>query len=390
MNIALIVAAGKGKRMRQGKNKVLLKLDKYPVIYHTLKAFEQHRSIARIIIITAQNDIAAMEKIVDKYKFGKVEAIVAGGKERQDSVYQGLNYLRKAGAGKYDLVLIHNGGNLLVSEQDITDSIREVKRYGVAVCAQPARDTIKRVSAAGLVQETLDRRELWTMQTPQTIKFGLALEAFDKAYKDRFYGTDDVSLVERLGKRVKVVPCSAENIKITYPADLDFARAVLGKRRVAGMKIGLGQDSHRFAGKKPLILGGVKIDYLRGFTASSDGDVVLHALCNALSSAVGKGSISTYADEMCLKKGIKDSQEYVKVAQGFVRKAGYQVGNVSIAIEGKEPKLEKHFPQIKKVIASLLGVRARDVGITVTSGEGLTAFGQGKGIQVFVVVSLLK
>ncbi|MFH2104980.1 MAG: 2-C-methyl-D-erythritol 4-phosphate cytidylyltransferase [Parcubacteria group bacterium] len=390
MNIALIVAAGKGRRMRQGKNKVLLKLDKYPVIYHTLKAFEQHRSIARIIIITAQNDIVAMEKIVDKYKFGKVEAIVVGGQERQDSVYQGLNYLREAGTGKSDLVLIHNGGNLLVGQKDITDSIREAGKYGAAVCAQPARDTIKRVSTSGLVQETLDRRELWAMQTPQTIKFGLALEAFDKAYKDSFYGTDDVSLVERLGKRVKVVLCSAENIKITYPSDLDFARAVLGKRRVTGMKIGLGQDSHRFAGKKPLILGGVKVNHPRGFSANSDGDVVLHALCNALGSAVGKGSLATYSDKMCLKQGIKDSQEYVRVVRSFVQRAGCKVGNVSIAIEGKEPKLEKHFPAMKKVIANLLGVSASDVGITVTSGESLTTFGQGKGIQVFAVVSLFK
>ncbi|NQV13764.1 MAG: 2-C-methyl-D-erythritol 4-phosphate cytidylyltransferase [Parcubacteria group bacterium] len=388
MNIALIVAAGKGRRMRQGKNKVLLKLDKYPVIFHTLKAFEEHRNVGKIIIVTTQRDIAAMEKIIDKYKFGKVTAIVVGGQERQDSVYQGLNYLRKAGTDKSDLVLIHNGGNLLVSDKDIADSVRTAQKHGAAVCAQPARDTIKRVSASGVVQETLDRSELWTMQTPQTIKFGLALEAFDKAHKDRFYGTDDVSLVERLGKRVKVVSCSAENIKITYPADLDFARAVLGKRRVTGMKIGLGQDSHRFTKGKSLVLGGIKIKHHSGLKANSDGDVVLHALCNALSGAVGKGSLATYSDEMCLKKGIKDSREYVKVAQGFVRGAGYKVGNVSIAIEGKEPKLEKHFSKMKKVVAGLLGVRVGDVGITVTSGEGLTAFGQGKGVQVFAVVSL--
>ena len=231
MNIALIVAAGKGERMQRGKNKVLLKLDQYSVIYHTLRAFERHRSIAKIIIVTAQRDVKAMEKIVDQYKFGKVEAIVMGGKKRQDSVYNGLKCLRAAGTDKSDLVLIHNGGNPLVSNKDITDSIREAGKHGAAVCAQPVKDTIKKVSARGVVQKTLDRSELWAMQTPQTIRFGLALEAFAKADRDGFYGTDDVSLVERLGRRVKVVPCSAENIKITYPSDLDFARSVLKNKR---------------------------------------------------------------------------------------------------------------------------------------------------------------
>lgn len=367
---------------------MLLKLDQHSVIYHAIKAFEQHQSVTKIIIVTAKGDIETMEKIVDKYKFGKVEAIVAGGKKRQDSVYQGLNYLREAGAAKSDLVLIHNGGNPLVSDKDITDSIREAKKHGAAVCAQPARDTIKKVSASGVVRQTLDRSQLWTMQTPQTIKFGLALEAFDKAYRAGFYGTDDVSLVERLGKRVKVVPCSAENIKITYSADLDFARAVLGSGRTAGLKIGLGQDSHRFEKGKPLVLGGVGINYHSGLKANSDGDVVLHALCNALASAVGKGSISTYADKMCKEEGITDSKEYVKVALGFVQGAGYKVGNVSIAIEGKEPKLEKHVSEMKKVIASLLDVDVAEVGITATTGEELTAFGKGEGVQVFVVVIL--
>ena len=231
MNIALIVAAGKGKRMRQGKNKVLLKLDEHPVIFHTIKAFARHKSVAKIVIVTGKSDITAMEKIVDKYGFDKVEAIVAGGKERQDSVYNGLQCLQSADVDKSDIVLIHNGGNPLVSDKDITDSIQEARKHGAAVCAQPARDTIKKVSVSGVVQETLDRSQLWAMQTPQAIKFGLALEAFDKAYKDKFYGTDDVSLVERIGRPVKIVPCSERNIKITYPLDLELARIILKSKR---------------------------------------------------------------------------------------------------------------------------------------------------------------
>lgn len=154
-------------------------------------------------------------------------------------------------------------------------------------------------------------------------------------------------------------------------------------------KVGIGQDSHRFEGNEPLIIGGVEIDYERGFSANSDGDVVLHSLCNALASAVGKGSVSTYADKMCQEE-ITDSQEYVKTALGFVEETGYKVGNVSISIEGKEPKLEKHLPAMKKVIAELLGIDADGIGITVTSGEELTAFGRGEGVQVFTLIALVK
>ena len=155
-------------------------------------------------------------------------------------------------------------------------------------------------------------------------------------------------------------------------------------------KVGLGQDSHRFEGNEPLIMGGVAIDHPRGLAANSDGDVVLHALCNALASAVGKDSLGTYADKLCKEDDITDSKEYVKVAQGFVRTAGYKVGNISIAIECQEPRLEKYLPKMKEIVAGLLDVKTADVGITVTSGEGLTAFGQGEGVQVFAIVSLVK
>ena len=156
------------------------------------------------------------------------------------------------------------------------------------------------------------------------------------------------------------------------------------------VKVGLGQDSHPFEKGKPLVLGGVHIKDADGFVGNSDGDVILHALCNALGSAVGKGSLATYSDEMCLQKGIKDSSEYVKTALEFVKAAGYSVNNVSISIEAKKPRLEVHFAAMKKVISQLLGIHDEDVGLTATSGEGLTAFGRGEGIQVFAMVSLVR
>lgn len=159
-------------------------------------------------------------------------------------------------------------------------------------------------------------------------------------------------------------------------------------------RVGLGQDSHRFEeekSKKPLIFGGVLIPGEVGLKANSDGDVILHALCNALSSAAGGDSLGTWADKMCLKKGITDSREYLKVALKMVKQAGFKVNNISLAVEAKKPRLSlKTVAKIKTNIAKLTNISPEGVGITFTSGEGLTAFGKGEAIQTFAIVLLTK
>lgn len=158
------------------------------------------------------------------------------------------------------------------------------------------------------------------------------------------------------------------------------------------IRTGLGQDSHAFmpdGSTKPLILGGIVFAGYPGLQANSDGDVVLHSLFNALSSAIGGRSLGIYADPLCAQ-GITDSAVYLAVALDMVRRAGYTVGNVAISIEARRPKIEPMALEMKKCIAALLEVTADQVGITATSGEGLTAFGRGEGIQVFTIVTLVK
>lgn len=157
-------------------------------------------------------------------------------------------------------------------------------------------------------------------------------------------------------------------------------------------RIGLGQDSHAFltSGKKPLILGGVKISESGGFSGNSDGDVILHSLCNALSSAIGGDSLATWSDQMC-QEGTRDSQKYLEYIFKKVKSQKYKVENVSISVEAKKPRLSlKIIKKIKEKIASLLKVNIKQIGITFTSGEGLTAFGQGRGIQSISIVLLSK
>lgn len=155
-------------------------------------------------------------------------------------------------------------------------------------------------------------------------------------------------------------------------------------------RVGIGQDSHRFLKKekiKDLILGGIKIDYNFGLEGNSDADVVIHSLCNAFSSAIGGESLSAWTDEM-YKNGIKDSLKYLEIVLNKIKQFNYSIANVSIAIEAKEPKLQNEIKRIKNKLVKVLKININQIGITVTSGEALTSFGKGEGIQAISIVNL--
>ena len=379
MNIAIIVAGGKGKRMHKRTNKLFLLLNKEPIIHHTLKKFQQCKNIDKVILVIRPEDRNKFESIIKANNFDKITKVVDGGIERQDSVYNGIKAVDKAEDD--DIILIHNAVNPFVDGATINDCISATKKYGAAAVGFPSKDTIK-VVEGGLVRQTIDRRLLWQIQTPQAIKFFLAKRAFERAYADKFYGTDDVSLVERIGGSVKIVYCPRENMKITEPYDLVYANKMIN-----ASKIGIGQDSHKFDKKKPLVLGSVKILDKDGFEANSYGDVILHALFNALSTAIGDRSLGFYADRM-FKGGITDSKKYLEFILDKVMGSNYKISNIAIMLEGKKPKIDEHIEKIKNALSKLLKIKKENIGIAATSGDGLTEFGKGLGMQCFVIVSL--
>ncbi len=379
MNYAIIVAAGKGKRMDSKVNKILMLLDDKPLLYHSIRPFEESALIDKIYLIGNKDDILDLNSVINQNEFKKVE-MIEGGEERQDSVYNGIRLLD---AKDDDIILIHNGANPFISSELIEQVVNNAKVEGACAVAYRAKDTVKEVDEEGFVLKTLDRRRLWQMQTPQAAKYKLLVRAFVKAYNDDYYGTDDVELIERTGERVKIIECGRENFKITTPWDLKHARSLFNADRV-----GIGLDSHRFTNEvKRLILGGVEIPEEKGLEANSDGDVILHSLFNALSSAVGGKSLGFYADPLC-NKGIKDSSIYLKVVLDMVKEKGFKINNIGIMVEGKKPRLERHEELIKEKIAVICGIDSSKIGLTVTSGEGLSSFGRGEGIQVYSIVSL--
>jgi 2-C-methyl-D-erythritol 4-phosphate cytidylyltransferase len=235
MNIAIVLASGKGKRMGAGKNKVLLEISKKPIIYYTLLVFEKSPEINEIMVVCPKTEINIFKKLVAKYKFRKVKHVFEGGQERQESAYNALKYLQNIlsdGKKKKTLVLFHDGANPFITENEISESLIAARKYGASVVAHSTKDTIKEVDSNKFVVKTLTRSRLWNMQTPQTIKFNLAWQAFSEAKKEKYSGTDDVSLVEKLGGRVKIIEGSMYNYKITTPLDFEIAKIILKKLHI--------------------------------------------------------------------------------------------------------------------------------------------------------------
>lgn len=223
--VAVIVAAGTGKRIEGQLPKQFLTLGDKPILAHAIEKFESCKMIDEIILVVPEDYMGyCSQAVVDKFSFKKINKIVNGGKERQDSVYLGL----KACSGGTSIVAIHDGVRPFIPSDKISESVRLCRTKKAVVLAVSPKDTIKRV-ADGSVVTTLDRNKLCLVQTPQVFEYNLILDAHQKAKEDGFVGTDDSALVERLGHRVTILEGDYQNIKITTAEDLAIAERMIGE-----------------------------------------------------------------------------------------------------------------------------------------------------------------
>lgn len=223
MNGVVIVAAGTGSRMNMGINKQFIKLEGKEIIAYTIEKFYNNSNIEDIVVVVKEDESEFFKKeILDKYNFKNVK-IAYGGKERQDSVYNGLKLLDE----KCDVVLIHDGARPFVSDKIIDKSIEEAKEHKAIVVGVPVKDTIKVIDNDKNIVDTPNRSVLWAVQTPQTFDYNILIDAYKDAFKNKFYGTDDAMLVERIGYKVKMLEGSYNNIKITTQEDLNIGSQIL-------------------------------------------------------------------------------------------------------------------------------------------------------------------
>ncbi len=225
MNYQVIVlAAGQGKRMKAGKNKQFIDLEGKPVIIHTLSVFETDPWCKEIKLVINEKEKDIFKELLDQYPIQKIKEIVIGGVERQDSVYNGLTSLKSA-----EIVLVHDGARPFISREVIHNLVETASKEGAAIVGVPVKDTIKRVSREGVVEETVERSSLWSIQTPQAFRYPILKEAHEIAKTENYLGTDEASLVERIQVPVHIVEGEYENFKLTTPEDLLLAKAFLQK-----------------------------------------------------------------------------------------------------------------------------------------------------------------
>ena len=223
----IIPAAGQGKRMQNDQKKQFITLGGMPVIAHTLRVFEAAEFSADIVLVCAEGEEEYyIKQVLPECRLTQPVRVVTGGAERQDSVLRGL-WQVPMGA---ELVMIHDGARPLVPVQLVNLLAQEVKKSGAVVPGVPVKDTIKSADEGGFVKETLRRDKLWNIQTPQVFKGDLIREAYQRAEDAGYRGTDDASLVEWAGAKVKIIFGSYENIKITTPEDLTIAEAIIRRR----------------------------------------------------------------------------------------------------------------------------------------------------------------
>lgn len=224
----ILLAAGQGKRMNASKNKVLLRLLGNHVIEYALNLFVADKHCKQIILVGKPSECAGLQQMVAENNIYCVAPIkvVAGGAERQDSVFNGLQHVRNT----QGIVMIHDGARPFIEQELIAQLYQKAEQTHAAILGVPVKDTIKRV-VDGVIHETISREDLWQIQTPQAFQYQLIKDAHEKAKRHAFFGTDDASLVEYYGKPVHMVTGSYDNIKLTTPDDMIIAEAILRQRK---------------------------------------------------------------------------------------------------------------------------------------------------------------
>lgn len=399
---AIIVAAGSGRRCPGPQSKQFLNLGDQPLYLWSVRAFQDCFSIVGIIIVGPNhNHKALVEMERETTNFDKVIAVVAGGDSRPESVNIGVRALTASigTLSEIDPILIHDGVRPLLTPELIVKVAEQVGARQIAIPTTTPTATVKRIIGKTIAQ-TIAREEIGLAQTPQGVPYGLLREALDYWEKNPAnLITDEGSLIENLPpeKRIGVttvnVTGETDNLKITFPEDLQQAESLLQKKIAQKtpykprQATGFGYDVHAFAPARKLILGGIEIPGHAGLAGHSDADVLIHALVDALLGAVGAGDIGQHFPDH--DPAFKDlcSLHFLEQAMTIVRERDFYLEAADITVVTQQPKLAPHIPAmletLKKTIASPC-----QLNIKATTSEGLGFTGRREGIAAYAVATV--
>jgi 2-C-methyl-D-erythritol 4-phosphate cytidylyltransferase/2-C-methyl-D-erythritol 2,4-cyclodiphosphate synthase len=377
----VIVAAGASTRMG-GIDKITEPIAGRPLLDWTIDAFANVHPIDRIVVVVPAGRI---DELRSAAWMPSRAVVVAGGDRRQESVAAGVAEIERSGASDDRIVLVHDGARPAIQIEPIMSVIEATAEHGAAIPILPAVETVKRVDG-DFVGETVERAGLGFAQTPQGVQLGILKAAYARFPPDGpTTFTDEAALLEACTIPVRVVPGQIDNLKVTLPADRARAASVLGAGRPT---VGYGDDSHPFGPGEPLALGGVEIAGAPRLSGHSDGDVVLHAVADALLGAAGLGDLGRlFPADARTPHGV-DSGDLVADVVGRVVGAGFAVGHVDVTIIGARPRLADRLDEIGARIGELLRVEAGRVNVKASTGNLFGMEGAGRGISARAVATL--
>jgi len=382
---AVIVAGGTGARAGGEMPKQYQLIGGKPVIWWTLKSFTEHPGIDYVQPVIAEGH----EQMFGRASEGlNVEPPVSGGATRQDSCRAGLEAVAHHNP---KLVLIHDGARPFASAELISHVIASLDRHAAVAPGLPVADTLK-LAPGGVVQKTLDRSGMWTVQTPQGFRFETILAAH-RAARDSGISdlTDDAAVAERAGIEVVMAEGRIENRKITTAKDLTAADRYIMAAHLASLpdiRVGNGFDVHPFAAGVAVTLCGVAIPHDQKLRGHSDADVAMHALTDAILGAIGEGDIGVHFPPSEAQWKGTASSIFLNKAVECVNQRGGLITNVDITILAEAPRITSHIPAMKAILASLLGISRERIAIKATTMEGLGAIGRREGIAAFATATV--
>lgn len=372
----ILLMAGKGERTHLSYNKIKYEVNGKPLYQYSIDAFMSVNECDKIILVVNEkeyNDFKLLEN--DKIK------VVIGGKERQDSVKMGLI------SSNSEYCLIHDAARANIKKEEIINVYNATVKYNAAVLAVKENNAIKKINN-GFVSESMDRNNIWIMQTPQGLRRDLLLSSLEKI---DYLIYDDVQAVEDVYNiKAKIVEGRYDNIKVTTSNDLEYIEYLLKKDVKEKMyKIGHSMDTHRLVENRKLVLGGVEIPFNLGLLGHSDADCVLHAVTESILGALGLGDIGgMFSDKDPKYEGIESSY-FLNEVYKIMDNAGYKINNLDVIIYIEKPVLKDYKNMMKENIAKLLHTDSKNVNVKATRGEGLGYVGEMKGISAEAVVMLV-
>ena len=373
---AIIAAAGKGTRLGGPVPKQYLDINGEPMLAKTLRRFSDADEIDHIIVVTNEEYVGCCGSIANRYGIEKMTAVTAGGAQRQDSVWNALKTLEDK-CPDTGYVLVHDGARPFVSHRVIRNVLEAAADSGAATACVPVKDSLRRLDDDGISSSGVDRSMYFSVQTPQGFRLETLKKAYQKAFAEGFYGTDDAVLAERAGYPVTLVEGEYGNIKITTREDMPMEN-----------RTGTGFDVHAFAPGRKLILGGVEIPYDRGLDGHSDADVLVHALMDALLGAAAMGDIGRhFPDTDQQYKGISSMVLLRQVGEKLAE-AGYSIVNADVTVMAQAPKISPYIDEMRSNIAGTLNVDKSRINIKGTTTERLGFVGRKEGIAAEAVCSI--